>query len=182
MLAAKQTAAAVAAASTAREPTDLEVARAMLACLRKAAAPRSLAQLATATKETYPDAGWNLARWLQALRRGQGVRPSWFAGHEGDLLSVGPGAGNVGARAGLPTPLAATAPAAPPAALAVATGGAAVTGGPGLVMGGPGLAAVGRRPAAAAAAASASASAAANGEASGTTDLEEDLFGNLDDL
>ena len=53
MLAAKQ-AAAAAAASKAREPTDLEVARAMLASLRKAGAPRSLAQLASATKESYP--------------------------------------------------------------------------------------------------------------------------------
>ena len=75
MLAAKQ-AAAAAAASKAREPTDLEVARAMLASLRKAGAPRSLAQLASATKESYPDAGWNLARWLQALRRGQAPRRS----------------------------------------------------------------------------------------------------------
>ena len=47
----------------------------MLASLRKAGAPRSLAQLASATKESYPDAGWNLARWLQALRRGQAPRP-----------------------------------------------------------------------------------------------------------
>ena len=123
-----------------------------------------MGQIAVSAKEAYPDAGWNLARWLQALRRGQGVRPSWFSGQDGDTLSVGPGAGNVGARAGLPTAKETTV--APPAQQVYQpaplpgslTGVAVVAGGPGARHG-----------------------AAANGGGA-TTDLEEDLFGNLDDL
>ena len=32
---------------------------------------------------------WNLARWLQAVKRGQKARPGWFASHGDDMLGVG---------------------------------------------------------------------------------------------
>jgi len=119
------------------------VARAVLAALRKAPEPLSIAQAAQAVKASYPDAGWNLARWLQAVRRAQAARPDWFAAHGEGKLAVGKGAGGVGPRAGL-TPAADGEAAPPPPAPAAADDGIRV--------------------------------------ASETTDLEDDLFGNLDDL
>ena len=125
------------------EPSDHDVARAMLKVLKKAHAPLSLAQVAMAAKDQHQMTPWNLARWLQAVKRGQKARPGWFASHGDDMLGVG-----------------ATPGVEPEREVTVIHDDDSDDGGGGAVAeGGPG---------------------AAGGEA--LADLEEELFGNIDDL
>jgi len=72
-----------------KDPDDAEVARTMLAVLRKAHAPLSLAQVALACKDALPLSMWNLARWLQAVGRALKARPRWFASIGTDMLGIG---------------------------------------------------------------------------------------------
>ena len=158
-----------------KEIDDADVARTMLAVLRKASAPLSFAQIALSCKDANPAAMWNFARWLQAVQRGIKARPSWFANIGAEMLGVGAGAGIEPAATA-----AATAPppaAGPPAAAlgGVATGGPGAarpaTGGPGLggvATGGPGAVAAGGPGLARAAPAAMS-------------KLDEELFGADDD-
>ena len=123
---------------------DADIARAMLAVLRKAHAPLSYSQVALSCKDDNPTIVMNFARWLQAVQRGLKARPQWFVHIGAEMLSIGPEAGVEPTEpaepavppAASPTPVAAVAPAALPAA---AFGGVA-TGGPGVVSGGPGVA------------------------------------------
>ena len=124
------------------EPSDHDVARAMLKVLKKAHAPLSLAQVAMAAKDQHQMTPWNLARWLQAVKRGQKARPGWFASHGDDMLGVG-----------------ATPGVEPEREVTVIHDDDSDDGGGGVEKGGPG---------------------AGGGEA--LADLEEELFGNIDDL